>query len=190
MLSYTEVSANHYHSISGDYGADVEWASLNPNREGHLRSLKIEPTTNGYRLWAEITEDEDWREGDREWIELVNVRIRNSFLRRYLLARLIYLIEFDPDFRRKQKLTRDVGNLVIAAFDALKVYQFYSDRISNLRTLEVIEQRVQQEVGRSDLETILLRQLDIQNQIDQIAYRLYGITEYQKVVEQALKVVL
>ena len=58
--------ANHYHSISGDYGADIEWASLNPNREGHLRSLKIEPTTNGYRLWAEITEDEDWREGDRE----------------------------------------------------------------------------------------------------------------------------
>ncbi|MFM7888467.1 MAG: type IV site-specific deoxyribonuclease Eco57I, partial [Pseudanabaena sp.] len=143
-----------------------------------------------YTLLGEITEDDDWKEGDREWVEIVTVKIRNNFLRRYLLARLIYLIEFDQDFRRKQKLTRDISNLVKAAFEALKVYQYDSDRISNLRVLEVIEQRVQQEVGRSDLENILLRQADIHNQIDQIAYRLYGITEYQEVIEQALKIVL
>ncbi len=189
-IPYTEVAAAHYHNISGDYGADVEYASPNPNREGHLLSLKIEPTIDGYRLWGEITEDEDWREGDREWVELVSVKIRNNFLRRYLLAKLIYLIEFDPDFRRKQKFTRDVSNLVTAAFEALKMYQFDSDRISNLRVLEVIEQRVQQEVGRSDLESVLLRQTEIQAQIDQIAYRLYGVTEYQEVIEQALKVIL
>ncbi len=189
-IPYTEVSAIHYHSISGDYGVDIEYASPNPNREGHLLSLKIEPTIDGYRLWGEISEDEDWREGDREWIELVSVRIRNNFLRRYLLARLIYLIEFDPDFRRKQKLTRDVSNLLTAAFDALKMYQFDSDRINNLRVLEVIEQRVQQETGRSDLENILLRQAEIQAQIDRISYRLYGVVEYKEVMEQSLKSVL
>jgi type I restriction-modification system DNA methylase subunit len=189
-IPYSEVSATHYHSITGDYGADVEYSSPNPNREGHLLSLKIEPTIDGYRLFGEITEDEDWREGDREWVELVNVKIRNNFLRRYLLARLIYLIEFDPDFRRKQKLTRDISNLVTSAFDSLKMYYFDRDRISNLRVLEVIELRVQQEAGRSDLENILLRQAEIQLQIDQIAYRLYGVMEYQEVIEQALKVVL
>jgi len=189
-IPFSEVPATHYHNISGDYGADVEYASPNPNREGHLLSLKIEPTIDGYRLWGEITEDEDWREGDREWVELVSVKIRNNFLRRYLLARLIYLIEFDPDFRRKQKFTRDVSNLVTAAFEALKVYQFDSDRISNLRVLEVIEQRVQQEVGRSDLENILLRQTEIKAQIDRIAYRLYRVEDYQEVIEQVLKVVL
>ncbi|MGB3207222.1 MAG: N-6 DNA methylase [Crinalium sp.] len=189
-IPYTEVSAIHYHSITGDYGVDIEYASPNPNREGHLLSLKIDPTIDGYRLWGEISEDEDWREGDREWIELVSVRIRNNFLRRYLLARLIYLIEFDPDFRRKQKLTRDVSNLLTAAFGALKMYQFDSDRINNLRVLEVIEQRVQQETGRSDLENILLRQAEIQAEIDRIAYRLYGVVEYQEVIEQSLKIVL
>jgi len=189
-IPYTEVPATHYHNISGDYGADVEYASPNPNREGHLLSLKIEPTIDGYRIWGEITEDEDWREGDREWVELVSVKIRNNFLRRYLLARLIYLIEFDPDFRRKQKLNRELGNLVIAAFESLKVDQFDLDRISNLRVLEVIEQRVQQDVGRSDLENILLRQTEIKAQIDRIAYRLYGVEDYQEVIEQALKVVL
>jgi hypothetical protein len=56
--------------------------------------------------------------------------------------------------------------------------------------LEAIEQRVQQKTGRSGLENILLRQLEIQNQIDQVAYKLYGVTEYQEVIEQALKVVL
>ena len=152
--------------------------------------MKIEPTIDGYRIWGEITEDEDWREGDREWVELVSVKIRNNFLRRYLLARLIYLIEFDPDFRRKQKLNRELGNLVIAAFESLKVDQFDLDRISNLRVLEVIEQRVQQDVGRSDLENILLRQTEIKAQIDRIAYRLYGVEDYQEVIEQALKVVL
>jgi hypothetical protein len=70
------------------------------------------------------------------------------------------------------------------------MYYFDRDRISNLRVLEVIEQRVQQEAGRSDLENILLRQAEIQTRIDQIAYRLYGVTEYQEAIEQALKVVL
>jgi hypothetical protein len=76
------------------------------------------------------------------------------------------------------------------AFDVLKVNRYDQDRFSNLRTLEVIEQRVKQEVGRADLETVLLRQIEIRNQIDQIAYRIYNVEEYVDIIEQALKVVL
>ncbi|WP_339461233.1 hypothetical protein, partial [Nodularia spumigena] len=61
---------------------------------------------------------------------------------------------------------------------------------SNLRALEVIEQRVKQEVGISELETVLLRQLEIKNQIDIIAYRLYAVEEYINIIEQALTVIL
>jgi hypothetical protein len=118
------------------------------------------------------------------------VNIKSSHLRRYLLARLIYLTEFDPAFRRKQKLSREMGNLVNAAFDALKVNLYDSDRFSNLRVLEVIENRVEQEMGHSDLETVLLRQKEIKQQIDQIAYRLYGVEEYIEMIEQALNLVL
>lgn len=189
-IPYTEVTATHYHSITGDYGADIEYASPNPNSEGYLLSLKIEPTIDGYRLWGEITEEEDWKEGDREWVELITVKIRNNFLRRYLLARLIYLIEFDQNFRRKRKLSRNIDNLINSALESLKVFQYDQNRINNLRVLELIEQRVQQAVGRSDLENILLRQVEIQDRIDEIAYRLYGVTEYQEIIEQALKTIL
>jgi hypothetical protein len=189
-IPYHEVSAIHYHNISGDYGMDVEYASPNPNLEGHLLSLRLEAKTDGYTLWGEITEDRDWKEGDRYWLEIVTVKIRNPFLRRYLLARLTYLLEFDPEFRRKQKLNREFSNLLTSALEVLKLYQFDGDRISNLRTLEVIEQRVIQEVGRSDLEDLLLRQVEIQTEINQIAYRLYGVEQYQNIIAQALKVVL
>jgi hypothetical protein len=189
-IPYHEVSAIHYHNISGDYGMDVEYASPNPNLEGHLLSLRLEAKTDGYTLWGEITEDRDWKEGDRYWLEIVTVKIRNPFLHRYLLARLTYLLEFDPEFRRKQKLNREFSNLLTSAFEVLKLYQFDGDRISNLRTLEVIEQRVIQEVGRSDLEDLLLRQVEIQTEINQIAYRLYGVEQYQNIIAQALKVVL
>jgi hypothetical protein len=185
-----EVSLNEYHQLTGDYAIDIEWESANANAEGHLLALKIEPTANGYIMWGEITDDEDWKEGDREWIEIANVNIRNSYLRRYLLARLIYLTEFDASFRRKQKLSREIGNLVNIAFDVIKVKRYDQDRFSNLRTLEVIANRVSQEVGRADLETILLRQIEIRNQIDQIAYQMYKVEEYVNIIEQALKVVL
>jgi len=137
-----------------------------------------------------VTDDEDWQEGDRKWIEIANVKIRNPHLRRYMLARLIYLTEFDSSFRRKRKLSSEIENLVNITFDVLKVNRYDQDRFSNLRTLEVIEKRVEQEVGRSDLETVLLRQTEIKNQIDQIAYRLYQVEDYIDIIEQALKVVL
>ena len=186
----TEVSLNEYHKLSSDYAIDIEWESSNANQEGHLLELKIEPTANGYIIWGEVTDDEDWQEGDRKWIEIANVNIRNPNLRRYILARLIYLTEFDSSFRRKQKLSREIGNLVNITFNVLKINRYDEDRFSNLRVLENIQQRVEQEVGRSDLETVLLRQIEIKNQIDQIAYRMYNVEEYVDIIEQALKVVL
>ncbi|MFN7347757.1 MAG: hypothetical protein ACK5S7_02240 [Dolichospermum sp.] len=107
-----------------------------------------------------------------------------------MLARLIYLTEFDSSFRRKQKLSREIGNLVNITFDVLKVNRYDQDRFSNLRTLEIIAQRVNQEVGRSDLETVLLRQIQVKNKIDEKAYQLYKVEEYVDIIEQALKVVL
>ncbi|MCE2719915.1 MAG: hypothetical protein ACK6A9_19775 [Dolichospermum sp.] len=220
-----EVSLNEYHKLTSDYAVDIEWESPNANQEGHLLELKIEPSANGYIIWGEVTDDEDWKEGDRKWIEIANVNIRNPYLRRYtaipgvmryifsgqdarttrvssfnfvphksrnrcMLARLIYLTEFDSSFRRKQKLSREIGNLVNITFDVLKVNRYDQDRFSNLRTLEIIAQRVNQEVGRSDLETVLLRQIQVKNKIDEKAYQLYKVEEYVDIIEQALKVVL
>jgi hypothetical protein len=189
-LPCQKVSLTEYHKLTGDYALDIEWQSPEPNREGHLLSLRIDPLIDGYKIWGEITEDEDWKEGDRQWLELATVSIKSRHLHRYLLAQLIYLTEFDSAFRRKQKLSREMGNLVNAAFDALKVNLYDRDRFSNLRVLEVIEQRVEQEIGRSDLENIVLRQTEIKQQIDQIAYRLYGVEDYIEVINQALTLVL
>ncbi len=189
-VTYQEVSLNEYHRLTGDYATDIEWESSDPHREGHLLKLQIQVSVDGYVIWGEVSDDEDWQEGNREWIEIARVSIRTPHLRRYLLARLIYLTEFDSSFRNKRKLSREGGNLVNAAFDVLKVNRYDIDRFSNLRALEVIEQRVRQELGISELETVLLRQLEIRNQIDRIAYRLYGVEEYIDIIEQALKVVL
>ncbi|MFO5441050.1 MAG: type IV site-specific deoxyribonuclease Eco57I, partial [Dolichospermum sp.] len=185
-----EVSLNEYHKLTSDYAVDIEWESPNANQEGHLLELKIEPSANGYIIWGEVNDDEDWKEGDRKWIEIANLNIRNPYLRRYMLARLIYLTEFDSSFRRKQKLSREIGNLVNITFDVLKVNRYDQDRFSNLRALEIIAQRVNQEVGRSDLETVLLRQIEVKNKIDEKAYQLYKVEEYVDIIEQALKVVL
>ncbi|MFO5527677.1 MAG: hypothetical protein ACLBM1_07570 [Cuspidothrix sp.] len=46
--------------------------------------------------------------------------------------------------------------------------------------MEVIANRVIQEVDRADLETVLLRQIEIKNQIDKKAYHLYKIEELDK----------
>ncbi|MDD1427966.1 Eco57I restriction-modification methylase domain-containing protein [Dolichospermum sp. ST_sed9] len=189
-IPHQEVSLNEYHKLSSDYAVDIEWESPNANQEGHLLELRIEPSANGYAICGEVSDDEDWQEGDREWIQIANVKIRNPHLRRYMLARLIYLTEFDSSFRRKRKLSSEIGNLVNITFDVLKVNRYDQDRFSNLRALEVIEKRVEQEVGRSDLETVLLRQTEIKNQIDKIAYRLYQVEDYIDIIEQALKVVL
>ncbi|MBJ7900973.1 MAG: N-6 DNA methylase [Cyanobacteria bacterium RI_101] len=189
-LPHQMVTLNDYCRLTGDYALDLDWHSAEPNREGHLLSLRLEPLTDGFELWGEISEEEDWKEGERQWVQLATVRIKLPHLRRYLLAQLIYLTEFDSGFRRKQKLSKEWGNLVAAALNALDVHCYDRERFDNLRILEVIEQRVAQEIGRSDLETVLARQKTVRQDIDRIAYRLYGVEEHVNLIEQALTVVL
>ncbi len=179
-----------YHDPAGDYRDLIEWRSPNPNREGHLVGLRVEPTPEGYVLWGEITEDENWREGDREWIELARVEIRYPVLQRFLLARAVYLTEFDEVFRRKQKFTDGMSNLVNAAFKALTAPCYDDDQTRNLKIIENIEKRVVSEVGRIDLEVILIRQKEVEREINDIAYRLYGVEHYRDVIEAALRRVL
>jgi len=184
------VSFWNYHNITEPYSTLVAWESPNPNREGHLLAIQIEPSAEGYRLWGEITEDEDWREGEREWTLLAKVHISDPALRRYLLARAIYLTEFDETFRRKQKLTDTISNLTMAAFNALTAVCYDETPTRNLKVLQTLENRVTAEAGRSNLETISLRQLSIEQDINEIAYGLYGVQKYKNVIEEALRVVL
>jgi hypothetical protein len=179
-----------YHSVTGSYATLVEWESPNPNREGHLLAIRVEPTSAGYCLWGEITEDENWREGEREWTLLAKVVLSDPALRRYLLARAIYLTEFDEAFRRKQKLTDTIGNLTIAAFQALTAICYDEAPARNLKVLQILEKRVAAEAGRSDLEAISIHQSSVEQEINEIAYRLYKVQKYKKVIEEALRVVL
>lgn len=179
-----------YHNPSGSYSTLIAWESPDPNRAGHLLALRIEPTDTGYHLWGEITEDEDWREGEREWTLLAQVSVSDPPLRRYLLARAVYLTEFDEPFRRKQKLTDNFGNLITAAFKALTAVCYDDDPARNLKIFETLEKRVTSEASRSDLEAILLRQKEVEEDINDIAYRLYGVQQYKMVIEEALRVVL
>lgn len=189
-LAHEVVPFELYHDPAGDYRDLIEWGSPDPNREGHLLGLRVEPTQEGYVLWGEVTEDEDWREGDREWIELARVEIRYPALRRYLLARAVYLTEFDEAFRRKQKFTDEMSNLVRASFKALTVPCHDDDQTRNLKIIENIEKRVASEVGRTDLEVILMRQQEVEREINDLAYRLYGVEQYRDVIEAALRIVL
>ncbi len=177
-----------YHNPSGSYSTLIAWESPDPNREGHLLALRIEPTDTGYHLWGEITEDEEWREGEREWTLLAQVSISDPALRRYSLARAVYLTEFDEAFRRKQKLA--TGNLVTVAFKALTAVCYDNDPARNLKIFETLEKRVASEASRSDLEAILLRQKAVEEEINDITYRLYRVQRYRRVIEEALRVVL
>lgn len=168
----------------------IAWESPDPNREGHLLALRIGPTENGYHIWGEITEDEDWRAGKREWTLLTKVSVSDPALQRYLLARAVYLTEFDEAFRRKQKFTTNFGNLVMAAWGALTAVCYDDDPARNLKIFETLEKRVASEAGRSDLEAILLRQKDVEEEINELAYRLYGVQRDKRVIEEALRVVL
>jgi type I restriction-modification system DNA methylase subunit len=190
LSQYEIVPFWHYHNPGGNYQALVARESPDPNREGHLLALRIKPTEDGYHIWGEITEDEDWREGEREWILLSRVSISDPALRRYLLARALYLTEFDEAFRRKQKFTERISNLVTAALKALTGVCYDEDSARNLKIFETLEQRVASTAGRVDIEAILLRQQSVEEEINEIAYRLYGVERYKSVIEEALRVVL
>jgi hypothetical protein len=190
LSQYEIVPFWYYHNPGGNYRDLVTWGSPDLNREGHLLALRIKPTENGYHIWGEITEDEGWREGEREWVLLAQVSVSDSALRRYLLARALYLTEFDEAFHRKQKFTEEISNLVTAALKALTGVCYDEDSARNLKIFETLEQRVASTTGRVDIEAILLRQQSIEEEINEIAYRLYGVERYRSVIEEALRVVL
>jgi type I restriction-modification system DNA methylase subunit len=190
LSQYEIVPFWYYHNPGGNYRDLVTWRSPDPNRKGHLLALRIKPTEDGYHIWGEITEDEDWREGEREWVLLAQVSVSDSALRRYLLARALYLTEFDEAFRRKQKFTKEISNLVTAALKALTGVCYDEDSARNLKIFETLEQRVASTTERVDIEAILLRQQSIEEEINEIAYRLYGVERYRSVIEEALRVVL
>ncbi|MDS3860562.1 Eco57I restriction-modification methylase domain-containing protein [Thermosynechococcaceae cyanobacterium BACA0444] len=189
-LPHQEKPLNLYFDLLGDYVSDLAWSSPIPNQEGYLLKFRVDPKADGLIIWAEVTDEEDWRDGNRNWVELLQVKISNTHLRRYLLAQLIYLTEFDSTFRRKQKLSSTSENLIHSVLNVIKLPYFDLDRFNNLRILDLLEKRVNQSVGRSDIEAISLRQLEIRHEIDQIAYRLYGVAEYIETIEQALATVL
>ena len=180
-----------YHDPAGDYGHLVSYTSSEPNRVGHLLGLRIEATEAGYRVWGEVTEAEDWREGEREWLELAEVTVAHQALRHLLLFRAHYQTEFDESFRRKQKFTQGDGeNVLAAAFRSLSAPLYDSDMVRNLRILETLDKRVMESVESEALEQVMLAFKAAEADIDAATYRIYGVEEHRADIEAALKVVL
>lgn len=180
-----------YHDPAGDYGHLVTYSSPNPNRLGHLLGLRVEASDTGYRLWGEVSDEEDWREGEREWAVLAEVAVSHEALRRLLLFRAHYLTEFDEGFRRKQKFTQSATeNVLEVALRSLSAPEFDSDAARNLRILETLEARVQAEVTSEPLEKVMLELGATEREIDAIAFRVYDVEAHRSDIEEALKVVL
>lgn len=180
-----------YHDLAGDYGSLVSMNSPNPNRLGHLLGVRVAATEAGYTLWGEVTEEEDWREGEREWTVLAEVAVAHDALRRMLLFRALDLTEFDEAFRRKRKHTGKASeNVLAAALRALTAPLFDSDVVRNLRILENLEKRVMDSVESNALEMVMLEAEAVEADIDAIAYRVYGVEDDRAEIEAALKMVL
>lgn len=180
-----------YHDPAGDYGHLVSSESPDPNRLGHLLGLRVQATERGYMLWGEVTEDEDWREGEREWAMLAEVSVSHAALRRLLLFRAHYLTEFDEGFKRRQKFTQSASeNVLRAAFATLSAPTYDPDPTRNLRILDNLERRVGSEVAGDPLEKVMLGFAATEAAIDDVAFRVYGVEEHRSEIEEALKVVL
>lgn len=186
-----ETAFAFYHDLAGDYGDLVSWRSPAPNRLGHLLSLRVEATKTGYTLWGEVTEEEDWREGEREWAVLAEVEVAHEALRRTLLFRALDLTEFDESFRRKRKHTVQASeNVLTAALRSLTAPLFDDDAVRNLRILETLEKRVMASVESGTLEEVMLEAEAVKAEIDEIAYRVYGVEAHKAEIEEALRMVL
>jgi hypothetical protein len=77
-----------------------------------------------------------------------------------------------------------------AAFRALSAPRYDGDAVRNLRILENLEKRVMNEVEHETLEGVMLEAKATEAEIDEIAYRLYGVSEHRAEIEEALRVVL
>jgi len=189
------VSFWHFHDPAGDYGPFVSYRSPDPNRVGHLLGLRVEATERGYKLWGEVCEDDNWREGERTWELLAEVQVSHEALRRTLLYRAHHLTEFDDAFRRKQRLTQGnaQGNgerVLAAALRELSAPLFDEDVTRNLRILDTLDKRVMDSATGEPLGQVMLASGRVETEIDDIAYRIYGVEAHQGEIEAALKVVL
>jgi len=188
---HQETSFWSLHDPARDYGGLVSYSSPDPNRVGHLLGLRVEATERGYVLWGEVTEEEDWREGERMWDVLAEVEVAHEALRRTLLFRAHYLTEFDDSFRRRQRFTQGKGERVLeAALRALSVPLYDPDAVRNLRVLENLEKRVMESAAGETLEQVMLAFKATEAEIDGIAYRVYGVEAHREEIEGALKLVL
>ena len=112
-------------------------------------------------------------------------------LRRTLLFRAFDLTEFDDSFRRKRKFTSEASeNVLRAALRALTAPVFDSDAVRNLRIIENLEKRVMASVESGTLEAVMLEAKATEAEIDEIAYRVYGVEEQRAAIEEALRMVL
>ena len=189
-LMHEVVPLWYYHDPAGAYGDLVEYSSDHPHLEGHILGLRVTAISDGFELTGEITDDEDWRAGDREWVRLAEVHVRHAALYQCLLASAIYLTEFDERFLARQKLTAEITKLVRAAFDCLSAPEFDRDKTRNLLIMDRVVDRVEQRVGRADLDAVLMRDRQVRLAIDQLAYELYGMEPHRSTIEAALRVVL
>ncbi|MEZ4606615.1 MAG: hypothetical protein R2865_07415 [Deinococcales bacterium] len=115
--------------------------------------------------------------------------ISHPALRHMLLFRAHDLSEFDESFKRKQRLNKDKGSVLMAAFKALNAPLFDSDIIRNLRILENLEKRIME--GRTqNLEDVMLAFAATEAEIDDMAYQLYGVADHRQEIEAELKIVL
>ncbi len=178
-----------YADPAGPYGDSVQMETSVGLREGHLLSLEISVEEKGFTLRGFVTEEEDWKEGDREEVELVSLRVTDVTLRRFLLAIALRTIRFDDGFAARQKLTKNATNLVRAALGVVPVPVFDRDPERNLTVIQRVMGRVGEAAGRIDIDDILLRQRAIEDEIDRIAFTVYDLGEDRAVVEAALKVV-
>ena len=99
--------------------------------------------------------------------------------------------EFDEGFRRKRKLTGNKAeNLVTAAFRVLSVPSYDADILRNLKVMENLLKRLESELGKSDLESIMLEAASVEAEIDDLSFKLYDLENERDVVEEALRQIL
>lgn len=108
-----------------------------------------------------------------------------------LLFRAHYLSEFDDSFKRRQKFTQGKGkNVLEVAFRTLTGPLYDNDAVRNLRVLENLDKRVMDKSENQGLDEVMLEFVAVESEINEIAYRVYGVEEHREEIEAALKVVL
>jgi lipopolysaccharide biosynthesis regulator YciM len=80
-LRLAEINASKLGDAAGAYGQLVEWIGEAAVIEAHLLKLRITALPEGYEIWGLITQEEDWREGEREWHRLSWAAVDNCQIR-------------------------------------------------------------------------------------------------------------